>query len=592
MVTYKDLSRKSTSNIIGVETRRMLVGIETKLVEVEKNVIDFFEEWGELYQKIVRWSAKRLLWGLTKNELQQLIQSLFDVDWAWADSAITDAIAAIDAAKELRKLNILNIEADLKSGIERVEEMVGEYNQLIKEGKLQLAKTKKFYINNKLNRLITKAERLIFLKKSQISITFGTKELARKQNFLSENGYKNHEAWLKDWREARSGNFQSIGKADASGKNKVMKTYHVKDNIFRLKITVPKCLVKKYSSCLTLDFTVPQRRLNDLLYAVDPNNVLSHVSKQPITVRCFRREHKNHSWYLHFSTYVPEIPTVSHNNGTLAIDLNAKSIDIVYVKKDGNLKKQVIKSYSIPVGSTGQVEALLRDLVNEIVKLAIKYSCSISIENLDFSQKKATLRHSRSKKYNRMLSGFIYSKFRELLVVACEKKGVYIKLINPEFTSTIGLFKYAKVYGLSSGFAAAFVIGRRSLGYKEKINGQARIILNNIHSNKNKTKASKNATKSSSNNQKVVKIKNNWRLWRKIHNKMRACKIARSQFYQANVSTVIEYATKLVPSSRHAGNTSVSGSRVHKLYSVCNIAIGCTFAARRNVSAPASEIPT
>ncbi|NJL10816.1 MAG: hypothetical protein HC908_13370 [Calothrix sp. SM1_7_51] len=253
--------------------KRMLVGIETKLVGVGKNVIDFFEEWGELYQKIVRWSAKRLLWGLTKNELLPIIQSEFDVDWAWADSAITDAVAAIDSAKELRKLNIINIEADLKSGIERVEEMIGEYNQLIKESKLQKAKNQAFYINNKLNRLIAQCERLIFLKNSQISITFGTKELARKQNFLSENGYKNREEWLKDWREARSGNFQSIGKADASGKNKVMKTYHVKDNIFRLKITVPKCLVKKYSSCLTLDFTVPQRRLNDLIYAVDPKNV-------------------------------------------------------------------------------------------------------------------------------------------------------------------------------------------------------------------------------------------------------------------------------------------------------------------------------
>ncbi|NJL10817.1 MAG: IS200/IS605 family element transposase accessory protein TnpB [Calothrix sp. SM1_7_51] len=147
------------------------------------------------------------------------------------------------------------------------------------------------------------------------------------------------------------------------------------------------------------------------------------------------------------------------------------------MKKDGNIKKQVIKSYSIPYGSTGQVEAKLRDLVNEIVKLAIKYECSISIENLDFTQKKSILRHFGSKKYNRMLSGFVYSKFRQILVVACEKNGVYVKLINPEFTSTIGIFKYAKLHGLSSGFAAAFVIGRRSLGYKEKINGQARIIL-------------------------------------------------------------------------------------------------------------------
>ncbi len=50
-----------------------------------------------------------------------------------------------------------------------------------------------------------------------------------------------------------------------------------------------------------------------------------------------------------------------------------------------------------------------------------------------------------------------------------------------------------------------------------------------------------------------------------------------------------EYGTKPMPSSRSSGSSSASGSRVHREYSVCSAASGCTAWARRIVSGPASE---
>ena len=44
-----------------------------------------------------------------------------------------------------------------------------------------------------------------------------------------------------------------------------------------------------------------------------------------------------------------------------------------------------------------------------------------------------------------------------------------IKKVNPAYTSVIGRFKYAKMYGLSVHEAASFVIGRRGLDFEEKI---------------------------------------------------------------------------------------------------------------------------
>ncbi|MDB9423334.1 hypothetical protein [Microcystis aeruginosa] len=76
----------------------------------------------------------------------------------------------------------------------------------------------------------------------------------------------------------------------------------------------------------------------------------------------------------------------------------------------------------------------------EIVSIAQSYQCPIACENLDFSKKKASIRHC-SKGYNRMLSGFIYDKFRAFLVARAEKYGIEVAFKNPFATSTIGRIK-------------------------------------------------------------------------------------------------------------------------------------------------------
>ncbi len=205
------------------------------------------------------------------------------------------------------------------------------------------------------------------------------------------------------------------------------------------------------------------QRKQNLLYALE--------SGKPVTIQCFRREHKNDQWYIHLTTYIQDVPTISNiNNGCIGIDLNAESIDVIYIKRDGNPERcRNAISFPIPTGTTGQKEAFLRDIVCEIVKLAEIYKCPIACENLDFSTKKNQLRHSGSKEYNRMLSGFVYDKFRSYLVVRAEKYGIEILFKSPFMTSVIGTVKYMQKYGLNSGSSAAMVIARRAMGFREYI---------------------------------------------------------------------------------------------------------------------------
>ncbi|MEX1406185.1 IS200/IS605 family accessory protein TnpB-related protein, partial [Hydrogenibacillus schlegelii] len=55
------------------------------------------------------------------------------------------------------------------------------------------------------------------------------------------------------------------------------------------------------------------------------------------------------------------------------------------------------------------------------------------------------------------------------LIVDLRKHGIALINVPAAYTSLIGFFKYAETYGLNAHQAAALVIARRALGFKEKV---------------------------------------------------------------------------------------------------------------------------
>ena len=77
--------------------------------------------------------------------------------------------------------------------------------------------------------------------------------------------------------------------------------------------------------------------------------------------------------------------------------------------------------------------------------------------------------HDTDHRFNRFVHSFAKNKLQKALISRGLKFGFTIKKVNPAYTSVIGRFKYAKMYGLSVHEAASFVIGRRGLDFEEKI---------------------------------------------------------------------------------------------------------------------------
>ena len=538
---YYELTRKTLSkskDLDGNKTPQIMFGVESRLPEHP-----FLEDWGERYQSIFRTAVNALQNGATEDQIEKSFQGRFGIGWAWADSIATDANATIKQLTTSKKNCIEALKVDIESGkkaaSETITKMEFQLENPTKKNMLGFAK-RLMGLESKINRIHRKEIELNRLRRKQrLHICFGGSKLASSQHHLDENNYDSIDQWREDWLKKRSGNFYSVGKGSVYGNNPVAGIHHVEDDLFKVVLSVPTFLREDYSKTVELEFTLDGKRKSDILYALEAN--------KPITVSCFRREHKDDQWYIHLSSYISDIPTVtSMRNGCLGIDLNAKTIDVIYIKPDGNPDRS-FKGFScaIPIGTTGQVKAQLRDIVKDIVILASSLNCWIACENLDFTKKKASLRHTGSRDYNRMLSGFIYDGFRSALVVRAEKNGVGVKFVSAAYSSVIGMVKYMSKYGLNSATAAAMTIARRALGYDELIPQQWLKTLPAFFSPEDKKDAGFGSG------------------WRKISKLLRDNHIHRGQHFQPNI--VLRLLTDSLISSRglkgrNAAVTLVAGS--------------------------------
>lgn len=520
---------------------QMLKGIEAKI-----EYHPFLEDWGNTYQSLLRTALNERQKGLSESEIEKTYQKRFNIQWAWADSLATNASQVYDQLVTAKENQIEQLETDLKSGLEKVKENLEKlekaYDSPTRKNTHNFEK-KLLGVKSKLARLQRKKRQLERLRNSErLHICWGSKKLFKAQYYLEENGYNSHDQWYSDWVKKRGGNFYSVGKGSVDGNNPVTKIHHLEGDLFTVTITIPRFLQEVYGKSLTLKFEVAGQRKHDLIYALEAN--------KPVTVQIFRREHKEDQWYIHLSTYLQAVPYISSlKNGCLGIDLNAQTIDVVYIKRDGNLEsiegKFTLFSFPIPTGTSGQVAAKLRDIVVEIVRIAQSYQCPIACENLDFSKKKAQLRHC-SKRYSRMLSGFVYEKFRAFLVARAEKYGIEVIFKNPFATSTIGMIKYMPKYGLNSAYAAAMVIARRALGFNERIPRSYLSVLGVVLPEDKATPS-------------------NWGLWGKICKLLSEQKISRHQmFTQAKVLEVLHDA---VSRTRKTQTKSRRGRKVKPISS-------------------------
>ncbi len=290
----------------------------------------------------------------------------------------------------------------------------------------------------------------------RIRICFGSRKLFRAQFALAANGYADHAAWLKDWREARADEVFIPGSKDETAGCQGCQMTPLGDGRFALKLRLPNQMAE-HAKFLTLEATFPHGA-NRLEAALAGEQALSYR---------FLRDEKG--WRVFASTAVEAGGAMQAVAGALGLDLNADHLALAETDGDGNLVT-IHRIDLITYGcSTGQAKARIGDAIKQVIGIAQEVRKPLVTEALDFTRKKREMKDS-GVRYARMLSSLSYARILENLKARAFDAGIPVHEVNPAFTSIIGRSKFAQRYGISLHGSAALVITRRAFRFSERPN--------------------------------------------------------------------------------------------------------------------------
>lgn len=411
----------------------------------------------------------------------------------------------------------------LKNNIskDKLNDTYSKINQLtLSNKKKEFTVEQKIIKVNYLNKSIKLLENRI--KNNNFKLCFGSSELLKQypkhssnKHRLNQNQqvYKNNEKdiklWTEDWNLSRYNQLFSVGSKEKPQGNGEIQYYH-ETKILRIRL-VEKVYLERLQK-ISQELNIPFEDLNNHQFTkygiyrkearfIEINNVeftlknqlkiIQAISNnQPITAKLIKRKTSNGKtigYYVQLSFDEQTIPLVqlSKKPLTIGIDLNDKGLAYCIVKPDGNklnkniniknntntIKNEIVKSHGfikwdLLDKTTEQREWIISNTITELLNIAQSYGVySVAIENLDFSStmNKMNKGYKSNKKYNKMLTQFAKTKFKDYLQRKCLRLGITVNLVNPTYSSIGGYAKYGLINKLGIDISASLWLARQSI---------------------------------------------------------------------------------------------------------------------------------
>jgi len=261
-------------------------------------------------------------------------------------------------------------------------------------------------------------------------------------------------ALKREWKEKRQGFLYSRG--DAAKKGNANLRLESRDGALWLRVNLGN---GAYVQALVKTAHPQLNALRERVYASLPFNVTLQL--------------KDGKVYAHF-TWSEALPPPVHTkeNGVLGIDVNSDPyhLALAVVSPDGNLRRYLTFSLEEVdrAPNKGARELLLWKVAHQVVALAEEHGVAIATERLKYLRK-SRRGDGSGRPFRRKQHRFAYRSLLQKIHSLARKRGVEVLEVNPQDTSTIGTLKYAPQLHLSKDVAAAYVIGRRALGFEEKL---------------------------------------------------------------------------------------------------------------------------
>ncbi|WP_051913541.1 IS200/IS605 family accessory protein TnpB-related protein [Thermus caliditerrae] len=285
-------------------------------------------------------------------------------------------------------------------------------------------------------------------------VVFGGRKLLADLARLKRSNLPLYERKKAEWRERRKGTLYARGDRTKGGNLNLRLV--VREGSLWLQINLGG---KRYAWALV---KTSHPRLQALL-----SRVYAH---EPYNVELSLREGKVYALF----SWEEELPPLSltQEGGVLALDVNADpyGLALAVVNPDGSLRRHLTLSLEEVdrAKNRGAKEISLWRIAHRIVSLAQEEGVAIATERLKHLPK-GRRGDGSGRRFRRQAHRFAYRSLLGKVHALARKKGIQSLEANPQDTSTIGMLKYAPLLSLSKDVAAAYVIGRRALGFKEEI---------------------------------------------------------------------------------------------------------------------------
>ncbi len=260
------------------------------------------------------------------------------------------------------------------------------------------------------------------------------------------------------WHDRRNGRIFLVGSKDEGVHGN--QSVHWDGNSLRIRL--PDSLGGAHVTLDGVRFRYGQKELDAVL---ERNR--DKAKRVSLTWLIFRDDEGR--WHANVTVEEPAASLVTDvGNGVVAVDLNADHLAVVLVDRCGNPASRLKLDFPVSGTDEGRAAVIIGDAVRALCLIARSRGFGIVCEDLEFSRKKAGLREYGAR-HARMLSGWAYARFFQVLSARCKRDGVDLAKVRPAFTSVIGRWKHAKGRAMSVHQGAALAIARLAMGFGERL---------------------------------------------------------------------------------------------------------------------------
>lgn len=424
--------------------KRKFVAVAQLHEDNNKHLIAYFEDSRTFYAQIMRKTFYIIKndknFNKNKSHYNSYLQNKYGILKRTANSIISDAQGRLDALKALKKFEKQQAERKIKS----LEDKILTLNSK----KIGNWKVRRQLVSKKakLNKLKQYLDNLAYqIETGHYKLCFGTKKLLQ----------TDYDAFVNQ----RDSQMSFVGGKDETSGNQLLQLTY-KNGQFDVKLR------KDFGGFKDSDDKYVYGRVH-FNYG---KKIIKNILKNGNSPLSFKIIKKNGRYYLYCTFEIQaelEQFQTSAENGTIGLDFNKGFVTLAETNKYGHLVRTQFLPYRFKAGNKTKND--LEQIANHVKTLAARVGKNICIENLNFKTTKAKIVSKTNKKYNDMLNSLAYREFVSTIERVTYKGLVYVKLVNPAWTSWLAKQLYCEPMKLNGHVGAAYVIARRGQGFKDSV---------------------------------------------------------------------------------------------------------------------------